>query len=80
MASLTIFSSVIHIILIIHIVFLMEALIINPSRLDVVHTQPKKMVLLQNSFRMKHETREKTDTDKKMGKHKHNTRQYWSGE
>lgn len=53
----------------------MEALIINPSHLDVVHTQPKKMVLLQNSFRMKHETREKTDTDKKMGKHKHNTRQ-----
>lgn len=78
-ASLTIFSSVIHIILI-HIVFLMEALIINPTGLDVVHTQPKKMALLQNSFGLKHETEEKTDTDKQMGKHEHNTRQYWSAE
>lgn len=80
MASLIIFSSVIHIILIIHIVFLMEALIINPTGLDVVHTQPEKMALLQNSFGLKLETKEKIDTDKQMGKHEHNTRQYWSAE
>ena len=79
MASSTIFSSVIHIILIIHIVFLMETLIINPTGLGVVHTQPKKMALLQNTFGLKHETKEKMiGTDKQMGKHEHNTRQYWS--
>ena len=54
----------------------MEALTINPTGLDVVHTKPRKMALLQNSFELKHETKKKIDTDKQMGKHEHNTRQY----
>lgn len=58
----------------------MAALIINPTGIDVVRTQPKKMALLQNSFGLEHEIKENVDTDKQMGKHKHNTRQYWSAE
>lgn len=57
----------------------MAALIINPTGIDV-HTQPQKMALLQNSFGLEHEIKESVDTDKQMGKHKHNTRQYWSAE
>lgn len=78
MASLIIFTSFIHII--IHIVFLMEAVIINPTGLDVIHIQAKKMAQLQSSFGLKCEIKEKIDTDKQMGKHEHNTRQYWSAE
>lgn len=52
MASLIIFASFIHII--IHIVFLMEAVIINPTGLDVIHIQAKKMAQLQSSFGLKH--------------------------